>query len=113
VVWTEVCALRALLKHVGLGAEIETDYMTPLDRVKLTEEERSDLPARARAYIEYLEQEVYSLNTANALGTERSTEWRGSNAAEVRTSAARKIGVPLVARRGRSSLSRLGFLASA
>jgi hypothetical protein len=35
VVWTEVCAFRALLKHVGLGEEIESHYMTPLDRVKL------------------------------------------------------------------------------
>ncbi len=65
VVWTEVCALRALLKHVGLGQEIESHYMTPLDRVKLTEEERSGLSHRARAYIEYLEQEVYNLNATN------------------------------------------------
>src|SRR5580658_6473276 len=36
------------------------------------------------------------------LGTERSAEWRGRSAAEVCTSEARKIGVPLVARQGRS-----------
>jgi hypothetical protein len=39
-------------------------------------------------------------------GTERSAEWRGRSVAEVCTSAARKIGVPLVARQGRRSLSR-------
>jgi hypothetical protein len=36
------------------------------------------------------------------LGTERSAEWRGRSVAEVCTSEARKIGVPLVARQGRS-----------
>jgi hypothetical protein len=36
------------------------------------------------------------------LGTERSVEWRGRSAAEVCTSEARKIGVPLVTRQGRS-----------
>jgi hypothetical protein len=36
------------------------------------------------------------------LGTERSAEWRGRNAAEVCTSEARKIGVPFFARQGRS-----------
>ena len=36
------------------------------------------------------------------LGTERSAEWRGRSAAEVCTSEARKIGVPLVTRQGRS-----------
>ena len=36
------------------------------------------------------------------LGTERSAEWRGRSTAEVCTSEARKIGVPLVARQGRS-----------
>src|ERR1700728_4593423 len=46
------------------------------------------------------------------LGTERSAEWRGRSAAEVCTSDARKIGVPLVARQGRSPSARLGFLAS-
>jgi hypothetical protein len=35
------------------------------------------------------------------LGTERLAEWRGRSAAEVCTSEARKIGVPLVARQGR------------
>jgi hypothetical protein len=35
------------------------------------------------------------------LGTQRSAEWRGRSAAEVCTSEARKIGVPLVARQGR------------
>src|ERR1700722_7139137 len=36
------------------------------------------------------------------LGTERSAEWRGRSAAGGCTSEARKIGVPLVARQGRS-----------
>src|ERR1700691_2285582 len=36
------------------------------------------------------------------LETERRAEWRGRSAAEVCTSEARKIGVPLVARQGRS-----------
>jgi hypothetical protein len=36
------------------------------------------------------------------LETERSAEWKGRSAAEVCTSEARKIGVPLVARQGRS-----------
>jgi hypothetical protein len=36
------------------------------------------------------------------LETERSAEWRGRSAAEVCTSEARKIGVPLDARQGRS-----------
>src|ERR1700722_144384 len=36
------------------------------------------------------------------LGTERSAEWRGRSAAEVCTSEARKIGVPLVTRQGAS-----------
>jgi hypothetical protein len=51
--------------------------MSPLDRVKLTEEERNDLPPRARAYIEYLEQEVYSLNAANerTKSTLRKINW--------------------------------------
>src|SRR5260370_38897768 len=46
------------------------------------------------------------------LETERSAEWKGRRAAEACTSEARKIGVPLVARQGRSPLRRLGFLAS-
>jgi hypothetical protein len=77
VVWPEVAALRALLKDVGLGEEIESHYMTPLDRVKLTEEEMSGLSPRARAYIEYLEQEVYSLNAANerTKSTLRKINW--------------------------------------
>ena len=62
VVWTEVCALRALLKDVGLGEEIESHYMTPLDRVRLTAEELKDLTPRARAYIEYLEGEISKLS---------------------------------------------------
>ena len=41
------------------------------------------------------------------LGTERSAEWRGRSAAEVCTSEARKIGVPLVARQGRSPSASL------
>ena len=40
--------------------KIESRYETPLDSVKLTEEERSALSPRVRAYIEHLEQEVYS-----------------------------------------------------
>jgi hypothetical protein len=55
VVWTEILALRALLKQVGLGDEIEARYMTPLDRVRLTPDELEALPARAQAYIKYLE----------------------------------------------------------
>jgi hypothetical protein len=62
VVLAEVGALRALLKHVGLGAEIELHYMTPLERVKLTDEEMHDLSPRARAYVEYLERQVSMLN---------------------------------------------------
>jgi hypothetical protein len=62
VMWSEVIALRALLKYVGLGEEIESHYMTPLDRVKLTTEEINTLSPRARAYIAYLEQAISSLN---------------------------------------------------
>jgi hypothetical protein len=43
------------------------------------------------------------------LGTERSAEWRGRSAAEVCTSVARKIGVPLVARQGRSHPQQASF----
>lgn len=77
VVWTEVCALRALLQHAGLGEEIESHYTTPLQRAKLPEEEMNGLPPRARAYIEYLEQEVYSLNSANerTKSTLRKINW--------------------------------------
>jgi hypothetical protein len=52
MVWTEVKALRALLLHVGLGEEIESHYMIPFDRVKLTAEERESLAPRVRAYID-------------------------------------------------------------
>jgi hypothetical protein len=45
------------------------------------------------------------------LGTERLAEWRGRSAAEVCTSEARKIGVPLVARQGRSPSAGLVSLA--
>lgn len=77
VVWTEVKALRALLQHLGLGQQIESQYTTPLERVKLTEEEMNGLSPRARAYIEYLEQEVHSLNAANerAKRTLRKINW--------------------------------------
>ena len=77
VVWAEVCALRALLKHIGLGPEIESHHMTPLERVKLTEEERNRLSPRVRAYIECLEQEVHSLNAANerTKSTLRKINW--------------------------------------
>jgi hypothetical protein len=44
------------------------------------------------------------------LETERSAEWRGRSAAEVCTSEARKIGVPLVARQGRSPSAGLASL---
>jgi hypothetical protein len=79
LVWNEVCALHALLKHVGLGPEIESHYMTPLERVKLTEEERDRLSPRVRAYIECLEQEVDSLNAANerTKSTLRKINWGG------------------------------------
>jgi hypothetical protein len=75
--WTEVKALRALLQYVGLGQEIESHYTTPFDQVKLTAEERESLTPRARAYIEYLEQELSGL-TASAekmKGTLRKVNW--------------------------------------
>jgi Trp operon repressor len=62
MVWTEVKALRALLQHVALGEEIESHYMTPLDRVRLTAEERAGLAPRVRAYLEYLEGEISQLS---------------------------------------------------
>jgi len=45
------------------------------------------------------------------LVTERQRKWKGRSAAEVCTSAARKIGVPLVTRQGRSPSGRSGYLA--
>jgi hypothetical protein len=77
VVWTEVCALRALLKHVGLGEEIERHYMTPLDRVKLTANELEDVTPRVRAYIEYLEGEISKLSheSEKMKGTLRKINW--------------------------------------
>jgi len=39
VMWTEVISLRALLKHAGLGQEIESHYTSALDKVKLTADE--------------------------------------------------------------------------
>jgi hypothetical protein len=77
MVSTEVSALRALLKHVGLGAEIESHYLTPLSKVKLTEEEVRGLSLRARAYIEYLEREVSGLSASEAKmkGTLRKINW--------------------------------------
>lgn len=77
VMWTEVLALRALLKDVGLGEEIESYYVTPLDKVRLTEEERVALPPRARAYIKHLEQEISGLNAENdkMKSTIRKTNW--------------------------------------
>jgi hypothetical protein len=77
VVWTEVCALRALLKHVGLGEEIESHYMTPLDRVRLTAEELKGLTPRTRAYIEYLEGEISKLSheSDKMKGTIRKINW--------------------------------------
>jgi hypothetical protein len=65
VMWTEVTSLRALLKQAGLGQEIESHYTTALDKVKLTADEMHSLTPRARAYIEYLEQEVAGLNAAS------------------------------------------------
>jgi len=65
VMWTEVMALRALLKDAGVGEGIELHYMTPLDKVKLTAEELNGLSRRARAYVEYLEQEVSRLSALN------------------------------------------------
>jgi hypothetical protein len=63
IVWTEVKALRTLLKHAGVGQEIESHYRSPLEKVKLTPEEMQELPARARAYIEYLEKEISGLES--------------------------------------------------
>jgi hypothetical protein len=76
-IWPEVSALRALLRHVGVGEEIESHYLTPLDKVKLTEEEMNGLPPRARAYIGYLEEEVHSLSAANerTKSTLRKINW--------------------------------------
>jgi hypothetical protein len=77
MVWTEVKALRALLQHVGLGEEIESHYMTPLDRVRLTAEELKDLTPRSRAYIEYLEGEISKLGheSDKMKGTLRKINW--------------------------------------
>jgi hypothetical protein len=77
VVWAEVKALRALLKHAGLGEEIESHYTTPLEKVKLTTDEIQGLPPRARAYIEYLEQEVSGLSASEEKmkGTLRKINW--------------------------------------
>lgn len=77
MVWAEVCALRALLKHVGLGEEIESHYMTPLDRVKLAAEELEALTPRVRAYIEYLEGEISQLSNESdkMKGTLRKINW--------------------------------------
>jgi hypothetical protein len=77
MVWTEVKALRALLQHVGLGEEIESHYMTPLDRVKLTAEELEGLTPRARAYIEHLEGQISLLNAESDTmkGTLRKINW--------------------------------------
>jgi hypothetical protein len=77
IVWTEVKALRALLQHVGLGEEIESHYMTPFDRVKLTGEERESLAPRIRAYIEYLEDEISKLDHEGdkMKGTLRKINW--------------------------------------
>jgi hypothetical protein len=76
-VWTEVCALRALLKHVGLGEEIESHYLTPYDRVKLTPEERAALSPRVKAYIEYMENELSGLRSESdkMKGTLRKVNW--------------------------------------
>jgi hypothetical protein len=76
-VWTEVKALRALFQHVGLGEEIESYYMTPLDRVVLTAEELEGLTPRARAYIEYLEGEISQLShkSGKMKGTLRKINW--------------------------------------
>ena len=65
VMWTEVLSLRALLKHAGLGQEIESHYTSALDKVKLTADERHSLTPRARAYIEHLEREVAGLNASS------------------------------------------------
>jgi hypothetical protein len=77
VVWTEILALRALLKAAGIGEEIESIYTTPLDKVKLSAEELAGLPSRARGYIEYLEREISGLNAENdrMKGTIRKTNW--------------------------------------
>jgi hypothetical protein len=77
VMWNEVIALRGLLKHAGVGEDIESHYMTPLDKMKLTAEEMTALPPRARAYIEYLEREVSILNASREKmkGTLRKINW--------------------------------------
>jgi hypothetical protein len=64
VMWTEILALRALLKAAGVGEEIESLYTGALDKVKLTAEERKGLSPRVRAYVEYLEQEVSSVRAS-------------------------------------------------
>jgi hypothetical protein len=76
-IWPEVAALRALLKCVGLGEEIQSHYETPLEKVKLTEQELATLSARVRAYIAYLEQQVSGLNAENdrMKGTLRKINW--------------------------------------
>jgi hypothetical protein len=63
--WTEVSALRALLKHVGAGEEIEAYYLSPAGKMKLGADELGALASRPRAYIEYLEREVSSLKDSN------------------------------------------------
>jgi hypothetical protein len=76
-VWTEVKALRAMLQHAGLGEEIESHYLTPLAKVKLTEEEMRGLSQRARTYIEYLEGQLSVLNAESETmkGTLRKINW--------------------------------------
>jgi hypothetical protein len=63
--WTEVIALRALLKNVGVGEEIEAYYLSPVGKMKPGADELSALAPRARAYIEYLEREVSGLKASN------------------------------------------------
>jgi len=61
----EVGALLALLKEIGLGAEIER-YIRPLGETgELTPAEIRALPESARKYIDKLKQEISDLEAAN------------------------------------------------
>ncbi len=47
-----------------MGEEIDSHFMTPLEKVKLSAEELTGLSPAAREYIEYLEQEVSGLSAS-------------------------------------------------
>src|ERR1700677_2753343 len=48
-IWTEILALRAMLDHAGLTQDIESHHRRGPDSVRLTDQERSDLPSRVLA----------------------------------------------------------------